>query len=105
METGELKERAPRQPLDVRVNSSTFGFAQSKNISSTGIALLTEVPLKEGDFMQLQFLLPDSHKEINAYGKVVWSSAVSDSYYECGIQFWDIEDTDRKEIEDYFQNH
>ena len=105
MEKDSFRERAPRLPLDVQVNSSHFGFAQSKNISTTGIALLTEKPLKAGDFLQLVFYLPESSREISAYGKVVWASEVSESYFESGIQFWEIEEEDQLAIERYFSSH
>ncbi len=98
----QFVSRAPRLPLDVEVNCGAKGAAYSKNISETGIALLSDYPLEQGTYIQMKFTLPGEELPVNAYGKVVRSAPVSDNYHESGIAFWDIEDADKKRIEAYF---
>ena len=98
------KNRAPRIPLDVEVNCDGNHFVYSKNISESGIALLSDKELENGQFIQLKFTLPGHDKEVNAHGKVVRAAQVSDNFYEIGVSFWDIEEEDKKLLEDFFKN-
>ena len=95
-------ERAPRLSLDVEVNFGGRGIAHSKNISKTGILLITEIELTVGNYIQMKFFLPNSDTEVNAHGKVVRSEAVSDCYFESGINFWNIEDEDNELLDAFF---
>ncbi len=97
-------ERAPRIPLDVEVNFDGNKFVYSKNISETGIALISDSPFDEGQFIQLKFTLPGNNNEILAHGKVVRVVAVSENFYECGVSFWDIADEDKEKLQDFFRN-
>lgn len=103
MQEKEFIKRAPRLPLDVEVNSGGRAFAKSKNISETGIALITETPMTEGTFLQLKFFLPEIDAEVKAYGKVVRTLSVSANYYESGISFWEIDEEDKALLEEYFK--
>ncbi len=102
MDENNFVERAPRLPLDVEVNCVGKGFAYSKNISKTGIALITDKPMAEGNYIQLKFFLPGLDKEINAHGKIVRTKTISENYFESGINFWNIEDEDKAILEQYF---
>ena len=92
----------PRLPLDVQVNLREYAIARSKDISRKGLGLISENPLTVGTIYNLTFHMPDSQEEIKAFGKVRWVNQVSENYHESGIEFWDIDDQDRKKIEAYF---
>lgn len=95
-------ERAPRLPLDVQVNCDGNKFVYSKNISESGIALISEEDFPVGKFIQMQFFLPEDGGQITAYGKVVRSAVASEHYFEIGVSFWDIEDSDRDTLKSFF---
>ncbi len=99
-----LTARAPRYPLDVKVNCDGDKFVYSKNISASGILLISDIDFPEGRILQMNFLLPAGDKEVSAFGKVARIEQVSENYYEIGIRFWDIDDDDKKLIEDFFNN-
>lgn len=103
---GEKKiiERAPRLSLDVEVNCVGKGIAHSKNISKTGILLITDTPMTVGNYIQMKFILPDSDQEINAHGKVVRTGSVTENYYESGINFWRIDEDDKELLDMFFKS-
>ncbi len=103
MAEGQLTSRAPRIPLDVEVNCDGNKFVYSKNISESGIALISDQELAQGQFIRLQFFLPGIKESINAHGKVVRSEAVSENFFEIGVSFWDIEEEDRELLKNFFQ--
>ena len=49
------QRRAPRVPIDVRVNYDFDAIAHTKDISEGGICLITEHPLTEGKMISLVF--------------------------------------------------
>ena len=104
MNDEEIVERAPRLSLDVEVNCIGRGIAHSKNISKTGLLLITSEPLVVGNYIQMKFFLPDTQKEINAHGKVVRTNHVTDNFFESGINFWHIEDEDKQLLEQFFSS-
>ena len=96
-------ERAPRIPLDVQVNCDGNKFLYSKNLSETGIALLSDIDFPLNKIIQMKFFLPGEGGEVSAFGKVVRTAEASEHFFEIGISFWDIEDDDRKILEDFFK--
>ncbi len=98
-------ERAPRIPLDVEVNCNNTRFVYSKNISETGIALISEEPLDPNQFVHLKFFLPGNPRQINVFAKVVRTDQVSDHFYEIGLVFWDVAVEDKTELEKFFKHN
>ena len=95
------QRRAPRLPLDVRVNYSFDAIAHSKDISEGGICLITEEELAAGKMLNIQFILPENERKIQAIGKIMWCRKATEHYYESGIEFWDIADKDKEAIKRY----
>ena len=100
----EENRKYPRIPLDVRVNCDFNAIAHTKDISEGGICLITDVKLDEDNFIQLDFILPEQSEEIRAYGKVMWSRKATKNLFENGVNFWEIQDTDKVKIQDFFNN-
>lgn len=102
---GQFVQRAPRLPLDVEVNCDGKRISYSKDISESGIALITDADLEVGKFIQMKFRLPGAVEDIDAYGKVARSVSVSENFFECGISFWDIGDDEKKMLQDFFKRN
>jgi len=98
----EKADRAPRLPLDVEVNCGATGSAYSKNISTTGMAIISDYPMEMGKYIQLKFFLPGDQTPISAYGKVARSKLISDNFYENGLSFWEIDDQDKEKLIAFF---
>ncbi|MFH1621838.1 MAG: PilZ domain-containing protein [Candidatus Omnitrophota bacterium] len=83
---------------------------KSKNISGGGICLITDEIINIGDTLNLKIDLP-TLKTIHAKGKVVWIEGFEivggrrEKKYEAGIEFLDINDKDRQEIEKFVFSH
>ena len=105
MTTESEKRKAPRLPLDVEVNSTQNALARSKNISEGGLCLISENAMENGKIYNLLFHMPVSEEPVQALGKVVRVEKVSEHFYEYGITFWEIKETDREKIRAYFANN
>lgn len=95
------QRRAPRVPIDVRVNYDFDAIAHTKDISEGGICLITEHPLTEGKMISLVFQLPGRALPIESVGKVMWSRNATEHLNENGISFWDIKEKEHQEIKDF----
>ena len=52
------------------------GTALTKDISGSGVCLLTEQPIEVGTPVEVEVTLPDSEKPVRFLGQVMWSRAV-----------------------------
>ncbi len=86
----------------MEVNFSQNAIAQSKDISEGGICLITEEELEKDKIYTLVFKLP-TDVSIKCFGKIVWSKQASEHLFEQGVVFWDIDSSDQKKIQDYFE--
>lgn len=96
------KRKFPRLPLEVQVNYKENGFANSKDISSGGICLITEEALEKGKIYKLSFTFPGESDRFDCLGKVMRSKQASEHLHEAGLSFWDIEKSLQKKIDSYF---
>lgn len=90
------------QEADKETNSDT-----TKNISEGGICLMVYEPLAKGDSIYLKFNLPTGRR-INAKGRVMWvdtfevvSRKNEVSRCDTGIEFIEISDEDRLEVQKF----
>jgi len=63
-----------RQVVEELVDRKTFlDDGKSVNISMSGVALHTEVPLRKGDFLKVEMTLPGMHRATRALAEVMWA--------------------------------
>ncbi|MCX7661427.1 MAG: PilZ domain-containing protein, partial [Candidatus Omnitrophica bacterium] len=80
------------------------------NISKGGICFITYEELLPGNLLKLEIYLPGEKNPIRAFGRVAWSKrftiASEKDYwgdrYDVGVEFIEINDSDREKIENYF---
>lgn len=94
------RRRSIRIEVDVNVNYDKDSFGRSKNFSKTGLCIIINKSFVKGSFLKLMFSLPGL-KEITVIGNVAWSFKKEAGDYEIGIEFWYIEEADRKMIMEY----
>jgi len=99
---GIEQRKNPRLPLDVEVDYRGRAMARSRNISKEGICLISEDKPEEGRILNLQFHLPGTAEPIHAYAKVMWVREASEHYFEFGLKFWEIDESDEKCLNAYF---
>lgn len=80
--------------------------AQTRDIGAGGICILADEPLKKGDVLDINFLLPEVPPNVHAKGRVAWIKPFSiaseqNIRYDTGIEFIDITDEDRKRVNKY----
>ena len=95
------KRRAPRVSLDVQVNYSARAIAHSKDISESGICLITEEAMTAGKIYTLVFTLPGEDQQLQIFGKVAWSRQAGASHHENGMCFWDVDPKIQKRVMSY----
>jgi hypothetical protein len=103
--TGDQSEKRkhPRKSLDVMVNFKKTHIARSKDISEGGICLICDEALEIGAFLNLVFYLPNK-EEVKTIGKIKWSKKASESYFEYGIEFWQLTDHEQTKICNYLDS-
>ncbi len=81
---------------------------KAKNISEGGICLsLGSEPVEKDDVLSLEFMLPERQFLISCKGKVAWVNefeiigGVNKREYEAGIDFFYINEEDKKAIREY----
>lgn len=87
-------------------NATAERVAQTKDIGAGGICILADEPMKKGDILEINFLLPEVPPNVHAKGRVAWVKPFSiagdkNTRYDTGIEFTDITDEDRKRINRY----
>jgi CheY-like chemotaxis protein len=61
-------------------------FCTSQNLSTTGMLIETDRPLKQGDLITCSFYLPEA-SHITAEGEVVRAEKTPEGKFHCGIRF------------------
>ncbi|MBN2533665.1 MAG: PilZ domain-containing protein [Spirochaetales bacterium] len=74
--------------------------ARAKNISESGICMITQTVLTKGMPLILKFNL-SSKGSINLIGKVVRCHSIKPDVYECGLKFTSISIMDQQKIREY----
>ncbi|MCX7829955.1 MAG: response regulator [Acidobacteria bacterium] len=83
---------------------SNFFLCNSRNLSASGILILTTKNLKVGDSVQLQITLPREKEKVKAFGKVVREAKeVSTQLNAYGLHFVEISEKDRERIRKFIQ--
>lgn len=79
--------------------SSNFFLCNSRNLSVSGILILTTKNLKIGDSVQLHITLPREKEKVKAFAKVVREAKeVSTQLNAYGLHFVEISEKDRERI-------
>ena len=104
----EVQRRYDRLPKKYRVSySSAEAFTKSYllNIGKGGIFIKTTKPLKKGEKISLNILLPDGAKELQVTGEVMWSSEkkhrtrMGEYPPGMGVKFVDLAAEDKERID------
>ena len=100
------RRKYPRALIRVLVDyesQDTYIFDYSNNLSEGGIFIKTANPLKKGSVFMLKFSLPDVDKVFKIKGEVRWTNTkeTKNVIKGMGIVFRDIDDGDRKLINQY----
>jgi len=84
-----LKSRLPRSSCHVRIEGAGVGAkhirGEVRDISPSGLCLVTPLVLTRGSTLHLSFRLPTGH--IEAVGEVRWVRREIGQPYELGIRF------------------
>lgn len=78
----------------------------SRNISAGGIRMLADEKLNKGDILKLEILLSKELPIVDAVGRVCWVKSFSvateqNMRYDIGVEFIEIKEEDRKQINKY----
>jgi 5-methylcytosine-specific restriction endonuclease McrBC GTP-binding regulatory subunit McrB len=103
-----MKERRKTERInlniDVECDMSEYQKwveAKTRNLSESGICLITGDALTMDSLLELKFTLPDS-PPIKVTGRVVWNEfSLNDNFYLSGIEFTDITDETLRFIQKY----
>ena len=75
-----------RQVVKELSSGSFFDDGESVNISTSGIALNTDLELSKGDYLKLEMRLPTLERTTRALAEVMWIKPVGNRW-ESGIRF------------------
>lgn len=95
------------QKLDINAPEFPVLNSHSKNISATGICIVTKERFESGTNLGMNFFLPDYDEPIYAIGKVVWikeiklSDSSAGTAFDAGVRFLKIKPDDRDKINQY----
>jgi len=83
---------------------SNFFLCNSRNLSSSGILILTTKHLKMGDNVQLQITLPREKEKVKAFARVVRDAKEVDSRLNAyGLHFTEITEKDKERIRKFLK--
>jgi len=86
-------------------SQDTFIYDHSRDLSEGGVFIQTDKPLQIGEELKLKFSLPDIEKVFEIKGEVIWASSKDsdDNMKGMGIGFKDIQDEDKRLIQEYIE--
>jgi len=80
-------------------NAKSFS-AVATNVSQSGIALESSAKFLSGEMVQIQFRLPEGHKNLSCKAKVIWS----DNRTKAGFSFLEMKVSDRETLSSWIEN-
>ena len=109
MEEGRSKRKSLRVPvnLDVRFDLADGSTLKAKiiNLGTEGIFVKSDDPLRPGESVSLEFLIPGTLNSIQLTGEVMYSRTDEDEhdaeYHVAGIKFSDLPEPYHGMIRDY----
>ena len=114
---GQERRRFPRFPsslveyFPIEEGITSIKTSFTENICPVGISLLVDEEIKINTLLSLKIYLPGSKDVIEAKGRVVWTrlssflSREKRKHYDLGIEFVEIDESDRKRIWQYVLEH
>lgn len=72
-----------------------------QDISLSGVRFISNEALLENTKLKFTLNIPEIHLPISADGKVIWQKKFSDSFYDTGIDFSNLEDSAKKALSLY----
>lgn len=98
--SADEKRKAQRVPLKVKVDyqfAGNFLFEYASDISQHGIFIETSDPLPLNSKVTLQFRLPDTKKNVEVAGEVIWVNSNQESSKNpgMGVKFTRINEIDK----------
>ena len=88
------KRHFPRAELSTIVDYSSNINARARDVSESGIGILSRSNFKSGTPLFLTISLPETGT-IKVIGKIVWTSEIKSDLYMNGLKFFSIRDNDR----------
>jgi Tfp pilus assembly protein PilZ len=83
------RRKFKRFTVDVAVEYSLHGKAETRNIHHEGICIITDEKIAVGSIFILTLIFMKNRKVLT-YGKVLWNRPISYSKNASGIRFWNI---------------
>ncbi len=96
------KRKYPRIHFDSFVVVDMQMHGKTKNLSAGGMCIVIPIKLDKGTMLHINFSLP-GEKNVNLFGNVAWIKSDGNSKYECGIEFIDFADHNRRIIREYVE--
>jgi c-di-GMP-binding flagellar brake protein YcgR len=87
----KVSGQAGGNPMDPRE-------AVSSDVSLGGLRLMTPTKLENGTMLDLEIILGEAGKPINAEGEVMWQNKISETSYETGVMIKRMPDADKSEF-------
>ncbi len=78
--------------------------AMIKDISVSGLLLVTNRPLAVGTVLDLRFVLPGQRQEVTSLAEVVRIEAAQDGGYRCGVQYSETDNESKRQIRQFVEH-
>jgi c-di-GMP-binding flagellar brake protein YcgR len=114
MDKQQTRRRSARVSISSIVNCESADLAkfggEAYNLSTGGIALKTNYPIRVREQFAAELLVPDEDSPIRVEGKVVWRRFHGDSpgqeqtLFTAGVSFLDLNEPSLTIIRDYIQS-
>jgi hypothetical protein len=107
MDQGSEKREAQRAPMDARVSWSVDGETwyedRSRDVSSTGMMLMTEVPVASGSVITMKFMLPNSglRESIRSRAEVVRTVRRRERQVSIGLRFLSLHSRSSRAVHEF----
>lgn len=90
-------------PVELERRSAGASRAWATNLSPGGICLHLQAPLPVGEPVRVRLTLPDGGEPIETRGRVTWAESpppeAAARFFEVGIRFEVVAETDRQRIQ------
>ena len=96
----EEQRKTARTVIDILINYHRKIQVHARDISENGIRIRTEQSFRIKEFLTLSLSFPEN-PEIRAVAKVIWCNKLDSGIYETGLEFWDINPSEKDIVNKY----